>query len=552
MDPELTKLESLFNKRIEEWITKQGLLFQFAHNTGNGSIYPKIYGLFVRLLILGVIGMVAFWFYLISRPNSIAYKEDIQRQLEMGLNASEVKISNISRDKGGLLTSKMLVAAITLGETKSSFFEDWYLKEEEVSVVGRRSVVEKKNLATIEGIQLSPLGIGDNFLSGWSGKELEIMKIELKLKVGAETDELALASYLSLFKEYETLKVGSIQVYDANLMWGYSDATDGSIKGAQLKVLRGNDSWEISVKGGRFSHGWLKDAEILDMKVICHRSGEVVIESAKFKIGDGELTLNAAIQIQSQPELSGTYAFENVEVLDLISEKYEEWVGGKIHGTGELSGKLNSKEGIKTITTVVLNGSSEGEIKDFSKFDSEEEKMDSVIILRGDNFQLLKVIQISDLRNSYSRLRAYRGTLVIENQGMNSQITVNDVRFGSNELILMRGKFDYAPSLEEQQNEKIDTSSLELSDVEAEPIEELAKDDEDVSMKVAPRVFSGDLEMGIIPDVFESNAKVFEHYPVDSETIRVWFNIKMEGQFEQLTYELGELLFEIMEEEENK
>jgi len=551
MDPELEALEVSFNNKIEEWISKQGLLFQFTHNTGSGSMLPKIYGLVLRLLIIGIIGLVIFWFYLSNRPSSEAFKEDVQQQLATGLNASEVEISNITRDKGGVLTGEMLFSMLTLGETENSFFEDWYVKEEDVSVVGRRSVIEKKKTATFQGVQLSPLGIGDNYFSGWSGKELKILEMELKLKTGADTDDLAMAAYSSLFKKYESLNIDTIQIFDATLLWGHTETSAGSIKSAQLDIVKGIDSWEINVTGGTFSHGWLKDAAINKMKVICKRSGEVVIESASFLLGDGELKLTASIQIKSQPELTGSYSFEDVEVTDLIGESYEDWLAGNIDGTGELVGKLNSAEGIKVTTTVNLTGNSRQKRGGSTDPESNGEKKDSVLIIRGDNLQLLKILQMKDPRNSYSLLRAHKGTLIIENQGEDTQVTVKNLRCGLNDLILMKGKFDYAVRTAKSTKGDIDASSLELKENEINPGGERSEDLTFEQITETVRAFSGEIELGLIPEVFENNIKVLDVYPVDSATLRVWFNIKLNGQLEELTEEFAEKLYEIMKQDEN-
>lgn len=551
MDPELEELETSFNKRIEQWISKQGLLFQFTHNTGSGSIVPKVCSLMLRLLILGVIGLVILWFYLVSRPDSEAFKADVQQQLATGLNAKDVEISNITRAKGGLLAGEMLFSTIALGETEGSFFEDWYLKEEEVSVVGRRSMIEEKNTATFEGVNLTPLGIGDNYFSGWSGKELKILKMEIKLKTGAETDDLAMAAYSSLFKKYDTLSIDTIQIFDATLLWGYTEASTGSIKGAQLNIVKGKDSWEINVTGGTFSHSWLKDAAINKMKVICKRSGEVVIESASFNLGDGELKLTASIQIKSQPELTGNYSFDDVEVTDLIGVSYEDWLGGNIDGTGELSGKLNSVEGIKVTTTVNLTGKSRRKSGENTDSESTDGKKDSVLIIRGDNLELLKVLQMKNPRNSYSLLRAYKGTLIIESQGKDSQVTIKNMRCGKNDLMLMKGKFDYAVRSAKSKKEDIDVSSLELKENEINP----SSDPSEVSVtdEIAGKVrtFSGEIDLGLIPEVFEDHTKVLDVYPIDGATLRVWLNIKLNGPLEELTEELANKLFEIMKKDEN-
>ncbi len=551
MDPELEILEASFNKRIEQWISKQGLLFQFTHNTGLGSMLPKLCRLFIRLLILGIIVLGVFWFYLISRPSSSAFKEDLQQQLATGLNASEVKISNIIRDKGSLLSGEMLFSTIALGETNRSFFEDWYVTEDDVSAVGRRLVVENKKTATFQGVHLSPLGIGDNYLSGWSGKELKILKMELKLKTGADTDDLAMAAYSSLFKKYETLNIDTIQIYDANLLWGYSETSAGSIKGAQLNIFRGVDSWEINIKGGTFSHGWLKDAGINEMKVICNSSGEVVIESASFSLGDGELNLNASIQIKSQPEVTGNYRFDDVEVTDLIGDSYEDWLGGNIDGTGELSGKLNSVGGVKVTTTVNLKGKAKRKSGKNSDLELTDSKKDNVLIIRGDSFPLLQILQMKDPRNSYSLLRSYKGTLIIENQGKHTQVTVKSMRCGLNDLILMNGKFDYALRIAKSKEEDIDASSLERKENEMNPGKYPAERSVSEPIRETVRAFSGEIDLGLIPAVFENNMKVLDVYPLDRPTLRVWLNIKLDGQLEELTEELGNKLFEIMKEGEN-
>lgn len=551
MDPELEILEASFNNRIEQWLSKQGLLFQFMHNTGSVSMTPKIIRLVLRLVTLAIIGVVILWFYLISRPSSEAYKVDVQQQLAIGLNAGEVEISNITRDKGGVLNGEMIFSMLTLGETKSSFFEDWYVMEKDVSVVGRRSVTKEKKTANFQGVQLSPLGIGDNYFSGWSGKELNILKMELKLKIGADTDEIAMAAYSSLFKQYETLNIDTIHVFDATLLWGHSETSTGSIKGAELNIVKGEGSWEIDIIGGTFSHSWLKDAAINHMKVICKSSGEVVIESASFKLGAGELKLNASIQVKSQPELTGDYSFDDVEVIDLIGESYEEWLDGTIDGSGVLSGKFNSAEGIKVFTTVKLNGNSRfmSGRDTGSKFNGE--KKASNLIIRGDRFQLLKILQMKDLRNSYSLLRAHRGTLIIENQGTDTQVTVENMHCGLNDLIVMKGKFKYAVDRVKSPQQAIDVSSLERKDNEINPVTDHPKNI--VAEKIVDRVgaFSGEIELGLTPGVFEDNTNVFDVYPIDSTTLRVWLNIKLSGQLEELTEEFADKLYDLMEQDEN-
>lgn len=549
MDPELETLEASFNTRIEKWISKQGLFFQFTHDTGSGSMFPKICGLLFRLLILALIGLVVFWFYLTSMPNSAAFKLDVEQQIAKGLNAGEVEISRVSRAMSGFLTGEMKLSTVSLGETPTSFFEDWHVMEEDVSVVGRRSIIDQKKTATFEGVSLSPLGIGDNYFSGWSLKEMKILKMELKLKTGDTTDEEAMASYSSLFKEYESLNIDTIQVFDATLLWGYSETTAGAIRGAQLDITKGLDSWEIIITGGTFSHNWLQDATINKMKVICMPTGEVKIESASLRLGEGILNFDASIQVKAEPELKGSYSFENVEVTDLIGDSYEDWLDGNLEGAGLIEGKMNSAEGIKITTKIELSGSAKSLVTSDASFESKNGENDNVLIIRGDNLPLLKLMQMKDPRNSYSLIRAYKGTLIIENQDTDTEVTINDLRCGDNDLILMKGKFDYALRTARAEDKEQDVSSLELNDTgEGEDAENTLDEFEAIN---TVRAFSGKLELGLIPEVFENNIKVLDVYPVDNSTLRVWFNIDLQGQLEELTEELADELYEIMKDDEN-
>jgi hypothetical protein len=287
------------------------------------------------------------------------------------------------------------------------------------------------------------------------------------------------------------------------------------------------------------------------MKVICKSSGEVVIESASFKLGAGELKLNASIQVKSQPELTGNYSFDDVEVIDLIGESYEEWLGGTIDGSGVLSGKFNSVEGIKVATTVKLNGNSRSMsgIDKGLKFNGE--KKASSLIIRGDRFQLLKILQMKDLRNSYSLLGAHKGTLIIENQGTDTHVTVENMNCGLNDLIIMNGKFKYAVDSAKSPQQAIDVSSSKRKDNEINPLADHPKNI--VAEKIVDRIgaFSGEIVLGLTPGVFEGNTNVFDVYPIDSTTLRVWLNIKLSGQLEELTVELADKLYDLMEQDEN-
>ena len=516
MDPELETLEATFNNKIESWISKQGIIFQFTHDTGSGALLPKICGLCFRLLLIIILGLIMFWFYLSSRPSSESFKLDVAQQITKGIYASDVEVANITRVKGGLLSGDLLFSSITLGETDSSFFEDWYIQEEDVSLVGRKSVIEREKSAVIQDVTLFPMGLMDTYKSRWSAKEVSILKMDIKLKAGDDTDEGALECYSTIFQKYDHLNINHIQVYDASILWGYSEHSSGSIKGAELSITKGENLWEIDVKGGMFSHGWLKDGWINEMKIICKSSGEVIIESATLSFGEGQMKFKANILVKAKPEVTGEYNFENISITDLIGEGYDERLDGVVDGEGKLAGELNTAEGLKSTTTITLKGK--------PKVGDKEADDDSVLVIRGDEFQFLKFMQMKNPRNSYSLLRAYRGELIVEHQGLNTYVTVNNVRCGRDDLILLKGKFGYA------------VNSLNSDDSNSD----------------GERMFSGSLKLGLTPKVFESDLGILETYPVDGATLRVWFDVKLQGQMDDLTEEMANELMNLHKNTENK
>jgi hypothetical protein len=157
---------------------------------------------------------------------------------------------------------------------------------------------------------------------------------------------------------------------------------------------------------------------------------------------------------------------------------------------------------------------------------------------------------MKDSLNSYSLMRAHKGTLIIENQGADTQVTVNNVRCGSNDLMLMQGEFKYLLSVKSP-NEVIDTSTLEIKENEMNPGVDQPENNGLETTVGMERSFSGEINLGLTPEVFENNINALNIYPIDKPTLRVWINVKLNGQLESLTEELADELFDIMEEGEN-
>lgn len=508
---------TLFDYKLEQWISKQGLFFLITYGSGRGSLTAKLVSVFLRLVVILLIGLVIAWFYLKGRVETDGFKEDVIQQVSQGLSADKVEIKSITRVSGGIISGDMFLKSLKLGETEKSFFEDWRVSEYKVNADGSKTEVEVVDVAKFNSIYVSPLNVADNVLSGWSAKEIRINSMELKLKTGAETDELALESYASLFRKYDSLELQSIKVTDGTVYWGGSKQTAGAIKNAHFDILKNKDEWVIEIVGGTLSYAWLEDVELETMRIVCNSSGEITVEAAYLTLGEGVLRFNADIEMLAQPKVRGSYEFKKMNVLDLIGQKYEKWIGGQVNGSGRYKGTLNSAEGITYDTTVNLTG-------DDKEIDEEN---DSTILIKGNEFDVLEVVQSIDLLNNYSKIRAHKGEIKVKYQELAGicEFSLNSVRCGKSGLILMNGEFQCT------ENDDIPVS-----------IEEAESD---------ACVFSGEIKMGFLPIVFQTNENIINVFKVDEVLLRTQLDVDIEGEIHELTSKAGQKLDEVPQMEKN-
>jgi len=540
MDPELNKLESEFSVRLDRWISKQGILFQLKHSYGTSSVIPKLFALMFRLLLVALVGLVIFWFYLQSRPNSEGFRLELEEQIKLGTNAAKVKVKSAERYKASLLDGQLKISDITLAGSENSFYEDWYADE----------VDGERNELLARAVVVQPLGIGDGVLNGWSGKKITVAHLQCHLKTGAESDELAMQSYLSLFKEYDSLVVNNIVIEDAHIGWGY-DTSLGSIEGAEIEALKQNGVWKISVKGGAFSHGWLQNAKIDSMEIECHPNGSVNIVSADLSMGDGSFSFDASIQIKSKPIVEGKFAFEGVEVTQLVGEEYGRWLDGQLKGKGTLAGMLNSRQGISSTTEISLDAPPAIPLS--AATDAPEQRKikdsDSFLVLRG-RFPILQAMQRINGVNSYNLLRLNIGSFIVEQTAGETQI--RDISVRSDDFLIMNGELSYAlASL--RAKKKLELSNAKLKSLIQEEEEKINNPDADLATSRniynrSVKTFSGVINMGFIPQVFENHAEILDAYPEDENTLRVWIPVKMAGEIDNASSETADALEKIVQE----
>jgi len=555
MDPELHTLEASFSKASKKWISQQDLIFRFTHCRDLGSFISVVYTLFKRLLLLVGIVFILSWLYLSNLPSTKGFRIDLETQISTALNAGKVKVKNSALDKTGLLSGELQIGSIELEESENSIFKDWITSKEEISVVGRRSTKVIDHTAQLSGVNVSPYQITDHYFSKWSAKELAILDLEAKLKIGIDDDENIKQSYASLFKTYDTLHLESIKIHDTTLFWGESESNSGEIKNAQFKIIKNNQDWDIKIKEGTFSYAWLKNAVINEMSLKCKPSGVVVLQSASLQVGDGEMLLEADIQIGDTPEIRGRYSFENVDVNDLIGENYRGYLDGKVSGEGNFTGILSDSKGILFITNINLahtENKKEDDIVSVSRVSSIDNNM---FILRGDNIALFSLLQLQDSRNSYSLLRASKGKLNIEHQGDSTKIQAEDISFGKADLMLMNGEFSCQLEALSVKEKTADALIVDLSkpDIAESPEKDLYDESPNESSIGQVMMIKGEVNMGVRSNIFKDQPKVQEAYESDAEGKRLWLTVPLSDRIEEITEDFSrELSARISHNEEDE
>ncbi len=550
MDPELNTSEADFKLKLDQWISQQGAVFEIKNTKGIRSLLPKLCLLALKLSIVGFIVLAGCWFYLSNRSSSDSYREMVQGNLQSHFDSPEVEVKSILRLDKGIINGEMNISNIVIKESSQTFFSDWYVLEPEEDKSGRQIEIENKKYFTAAGISLSPFGIADGVFSGWKGKKIEVSILDCKLKVGADTDGEALNSYLQLFKKPVDLDVNVVIIREANIQWGYG-VNQGSIVGSSITAEYINDSWELDIKGGLFSHGWLKGAEIDKMTVICHKDGRVDIKSAKLLIGGGSMELSATISVKSKFKVKGEYSFKGVDVLTLIG--YEEWFSGKIKGKGSISGEMNTQDGLKIETEVTLNNA--GSLTKFLKSQKDltaeqfaDSKENSHICLKN-RFSIFEdVLKFIDTTHIYSLLEFDVGSFKVTQQGNNTSFNISGI--GVRDFLMVDGDFTFnsvkASEVEMFESEIDEENELDGGSTPVEANGLKFEDEEELVNR-----FSGKLRLGFLPQVFERYPEILAVYPMDKETGRVWIPVKMEGGLDDISSEIAEKIDKIIQEEED-
>ena len=524
-----------YQKRVADWISKQGIFFQmrYAGTLGGGSIVKQLGVLFLRVLVIFLLLVGIAFFVLNQHFSGDEYREKMTAGLGEVLGATSTEAKKFERARG------------------VSSFQDLVIEGGEESFFYRA--------------EISRLTASSSFLTGitsaWAPKQVRLKSAYFKIKAGGEQDEMATA-FASIIESMSQGNLDSIEVEELSCDWGYSKITYGRLDKVKFRALRDNGVWNITLEGGRFSQNWLKNFDIGQAALVCSNDGLEVKELILSKNG-GEMELTGSIQgPASRPKFDLKGSFKSLPLLSLLKVPgidIREYMSGSISGDLAISGSTDYR--------VVM----EGDVKLGDK---------DMITLR-EKWELLRAVSVLDVDRTYRRVDFEEGELSFKTEGGGIEIKGIDLKAGT--LAALVGDIaTHLPSQKEAaealgivltqgiggsfQSDSTDTSAatsledermslkgaagliaknedqLNLDDsgslilTDSQRGEMTQKQMDDLRMRHEMNIYRvlGDMRLGVGSIVFAENENLSKMFPVDSEGWR-WIPFKVKNTFTKVS-----------------
>lgn len=418
-----------FNGRMNDWIAKQGLLFQLTHGgTGLGGRPPIIGALlrtlisFTLLLLLAAFGYGAFLFWK-------ATGDELPRTLKVGISegmrAEELKAVGFKRTLGSGRYKQILVQG-----SPNSFYNK----------------LEVRNA----NFPMEPL---DGLFGTWNAKTLSFGELEIALKAGEANDERANSSWQSLFEERPSFSFSKIEATSTTLSWGYSaPATWGNIIDSQLVANRTTEGWSLLFRGGTFSQGIFRDCQIEELKVELNAEEGFSVPSARLLIGDGSFEWSAKmVSGGASPELQIEGKLTQIPLNHFLPRGLLAAVSGTFSGELTASGSINDAKGIR----FQIAGQAEGP--------------EGIYLTK--EFPALGMLSHLDPNRSYRKLAFNQGSFQLNTNG--DELAFSDINLQAHDsessqvVSVLRGNFLTRPTTaKDLSNESVLLKELEQNSSE--------------------------------------------------------------------------------------
>lgn len=483
------------------------------------------FGLF--LLIAGII-----YTYVVKLTGEEKFKENLTKEFHKKFSVNEVEIGSVNRGRG-----KFNIARMGMIDDSNSFFR---------------------------ALELSNLVCNRDFFvdygKTWKPGIVEITKVNLLLRAGADTDESAGKIADVLFQDLGNLKPDAIHVLNMSLKWGYTELSSGSIEDSKMKAVPVSDGWRLSFRGGSFSQNWLKKLQIEELDVLIRREG-IYFEKAVFSKNGGTLVLNQLeVEAGQRPLVSGQMKMKGLDISSMLPMVARAYVEGKISGDFNVSGSTNSTDGIGISGVVKLE---EGD----------------VITLR-DKIPLLRALTVLDSGYAYHRVDFRSGSFQLEMLGKG--LVISDAKLFADETMSLSGEMLVRKPNSDEELALDDGSEffgkviiddqlsgdLNLSLPEAEEIinrnNKKIQTNEDYSLFEKLSVlresrlirqfelerlsrsyrYEGKFNLTLKNTVFDRAPELKQMFPATSETGRIPITVPIKGLLYEVTEDLANTLYE--------
>jgi len=524
-----------FNERLSYWISKQGLWFQFRHSLPIGSQNGNyIAHFFHRILRLGLflIAAALVWVAVVKLTGDERFREQVIKELQENFSAKEIEVGSMSRARG-----KFTIGRMALIDEENSFFR---------------------------GLELSNLMCQRDFFvdfgKAWRPGIVQISKVNLLLRAGADTDEGAEAIGNVLFQDLGDLRPDAIHVANMSMKWGYTESSRGSVTGSQMKAVPVEDGWRLSFRGGTFSQNWLKNLQIQELDVLITRKG-IRFEKAIFSRNEGSLVFEE-LEVKSgqRPLVSGNMKMKGMDISGMVPMAARAYVEGKISGEFTVSGSTNSTDGVGFTGVVDL------------------EKGDMVTL--RDKIPLLRALSVVDANHTYHRVDFTTGSFRIELQGKG--LVLSDLKlFADDTMSLFGGMVVRKPKSDEElalddgseffgnilaADESIQEVNLSLreageltnrnqvgfqSDGNKSLFEKLAdlresrrlREIESEKLSRSYR-YEGEVNVTLMKNAFDRVPELKQAYPAQSGGGRILIPVPIKGLLYEVTSEVADIVYE--------
>ena len=502
-----------YNELMNEWADTRNAMLRMQggilHPPAYLSPVARLFGYLWRVLVFLLVVVVTTFLFIRSHIKSSEFSDMVGARIGRILAASEVEISSLNW-KRSVASSKQ----VTLKSSGTSFFLT------ELEARGFRFKLPFRALLKSE----------------WNVEEIFIADLTADVRPGSGGTGVSVMDDLSGNWGIDPDKINfeKIDVANANLTWGLVSTARGSLKNAQVQIVKDEEGvWEMRVSNGKLSQNYLRDLSITSLKIRLLEDRLKLLDG-EFTVGEsGKGTLEGSILIGEYPKFDLTVRLDNCEMAAvlpkytgaevtrmtpeeestaMVIDKLRDMLVGRITGAIKLEGSSNSAAGIKTVGSLAFNEATEQTLR------------------------ILSVPLFDDLggKTGNGHLRrplVTEGSLAfVTSEGV---CTISGMNLQLGQSAKLIGEFSFGV---EKQAKKEPVANQQV--VPGVPILEQAAE-------VAVPEFDGTVQLGITSQALSKfpEKTLAEFFPVSRDDM-IWMDLPLKGTLKEVTADTGQRLLE--------